>query len=308
MRERIFVSFSSGRTSAYMAKRLLDERLPGQELLFVMANSSQEDPRALEFADRCDRAWGLDLIYVEADIDPRVRVGTGHRIVSFETADREGGVFQEMVSKYGLPNKSYPHCTRELKLHPLHSYVESIWGPDYFTAIGIRADELDRRSRSAEAKRIIYPLIEWGIRKEDVVEWWKDQPFDLYHPENLGNCTWCWKKSLRKHLTNITQHPEIYEFPKMLEREYSTAGRSSVPGHRVMFRENRTVADIEYLATQPFEPFVDGNEAFDPVLDATGGACGTESCEIWADDDDPTILAMLSDDARIAQWSWALAA
>lgn len=291
-----------------MAKRLLDERTANQELLFVIANSSQEDPRSLEFADRCDRAWGLNLVYVEAAIDPKVGVGTSHSVVSFDTADRSGRVFEEMVRKYGLPNKNYPHCTRELKLHPIHSYAESVWGPEYQTAIGIRADEVDRMSRSAAAKRIIYPLIKWGIKKPDVVAWWKEQPFDLYLPENWGNCTWCWKKTLRKHLTNITQRPDVYDFPERLERQYALAGRSAKPEPRVLFRERMTTVDLRRRALEPFEPFVDGNEAYDPDLDVPGGACGTDSCEIWADDDSPEMEAMLLSDDQIAAWRWAMVA
>lgn len=32
------------------------------------------------------------------------------------------------------------------------------------------------------------------FEKEDVLNWWKQQPFDLQIPEHLGNCVFCIKR------------------------------------------------------------------------------------------------------------------
>ena len=53
--KRLFISFSGGRTSAYMARRLLRDRPADTEIVTVFANTGQEDERTLEFVDRCDR-------------------------------------------------------------------------------------------------------------------------------------------------------------------------------------------------------------------------------------------------------------
>lgn len=281
-KRRILVSFSMGRTSGYMLKRLLDEYRddPAVELLAICANSTQEDPRSLVFGAACNRAWNAGVVVVEADVIPALGVGTGHRVVSFETADTSGRVFEQMVAKFGIPNADYPHCNRELKLRPIQSYARSIgWGlGTYETAIGIRADEIDRMSETADEDHIIYPLVKWGVTKDDVIRWWRQQPFDLELPgEQYGNCTWCWKKTLRKHLTLAVDAPDVFAFPARMERLYPFAGRGEGP--RRFFRQHWTTLDIAARARQPFERWVDGVVHDDPELDRSNGC--DEACNIF---------------------------
>lgn len=292
---RIFVSCSGGRSSGKMAAMMKErQRQTGEEMIFGFANTGEEDERTLRFMDRCDKHFGLDLVWVEPVVHPDERKGTTHKVVSFETASRDGEPFEAVVSKYGLPNKSYPHCNRELKLAPMKSYLDSIgWkSGTYDTALGIRADEADRISKKSKEKRLTYPLVKAFIRKAEVYSFWKQQPFDLYLPEHLGNCKWCWKKSLRKHLTLAVDYPEVFDFPRKLEAEYG--GVKPERGPQAMFRQEMTVADIFERSKQPFVKFRDGREAFDPELDASGGACGTDSCEIDGDDDDSLTIDLFA--------------
>ena len=281
---RLAVSFSGGRTSGLMLRKLLDSARDTQ-IVTVFANTGQEDERTLKFVDRVDREWGVGIIWLEAVVHPERGAGTTHKVVSFETADRSGAVFESVIAKYGIPNKAFPGaCTRELKLRAITSYLRSIgWGPGtYDTAIGIRADEIDRMDSTAAQKRFVYPLIAAGITKADVLAWWGTQPFDLNLPEHFGNCRWCWKKSLRKHLTLVKECPEAFDFPRRMEQLYAHAGAGVGP--RTFFRNRMTTDDLFSLAEQPFEPFRDNAEVQLPLLplDVPGGGCG-ESCEIYAD-------------------------
>ena len=143
---RILVSFSGGETSALMAIRMKRAvAYSGCEMVFVMANTGEEHEKSLEFADFVDRKYDLGLVWVESVIRHNERRGSGHRVTSFKDATRGVGLFESMAQKYGLPNASYPHCTRELKLNPIKSYIRSIgWeAGTYSTAIGIRSDELE---------------------------------------------------------------------------------------------------------------------------------------------------------------------
>jgi hypothetical protein len=279
---RTVISFSGGRTSAYMGKRLLDQRQPGDELLFIFANTGQEHENTLRFVDACDKAWGLGVVWVEAAVQAELGASTKARVVSFETASRGGEPFEAVIAKYGIPNKAYPTCNRELKLRPIYDYIHHQHGWDrgsYQTAIGIRADEADRMVATAKADGIIYPLIKAGVRKEQVLAWWARQSFDLDVPEHLGNCTWCWKKSQRKHLTLATDHPEVFDFPARMEALYPFSGAGVGP--RRFFRQGWTTLDIMARAKQPFDSFVDRRRNKDPILD-DAGAC-SESCDIFAD-------------------------
>lgn len=290
----LFVSFSGGRTSGYMTKRILDQwRDRYDRVVILFANTGKEQEATLRFVEQCDRAFGLGVVWVEAVVHPERGKGTTHRVVSFNTASRKGEPFEAAIRKFGIPNKHYPHCTRELKQRPMFSYLRSLgWKPGSFEiAIGIRVDEVDRISARAETDHIVYPLVKWGVKKTDVLAWWRQQPFDLYLPEHLGNCDFCWKKSLRKHLTLALEHPSVFDFPIEMELRYPFNGPGTHDGPRRFFRGNRSALDIvEQALTAPFEPFVDNNRVFDPEMDASTGCA--ESCEVFADD----FSAALTDD------------
>jgi hypothetical protein len=281
VRPRVRVSFSAGRSSAYMAKRLKDERLD-TDFLFLFANTAQEDPRSLAFADRCDREWGLGLVWVEAAVDPRAGVGTSYRVVNHNSASRNGEPFEAVIAKYGIPNQVFQPCNRELKVRPMDAYARAVgWEPGtYETAIGIRADETDRVSSEHVAKRLIYPLIQWGVTKADVLRWWDAQPFALDLPEHRGNCLWCWKKSPRKHLTLAAEDPAVFDFPARMEALYPFSGAGDGP--RRFFRGNWTTLDIKARARLPFEPFREQRPPSDPEGLDRAGAC-SESCDIYAE-------------------------
>lgn len=275
--QRVVGSFSGGRTSGELMA-LLKAQYP--DLLVLFVNTAQEDPRTLQFVDQCDKHFGLNVVWLEAVVDPRPRKGTSFRIVTYETASRAGEPFEAMIAKYGLPNKNYPHCTRELKLRPMEAYMRHLgWERgSWVTAVGIRADELDRQRADAKEVGLVYPLIDLGITKEDVLAFWHNQPFDLYLPEHLGNCVWCWKKSDRKLMTVAVNYMDVFDFPLAVEELYAEAGAGEGP--RRLFRGQRTAREVIARAmVEDFEMFVDGNEAFDPDLDEPGGC--EETCEVY---------------------------
>ena len=179
-------------------------------------------------------------------------VGTTHKIVTFETAHRGVGLFEGMAKVYGLPNMSRPHCNRELKVNPMGSYKKSLGlKRNHLAAVGIRIDEIDRMSANATKDGLIYPLIKWsGATKDQIINWWAKQPFDLEIPEHKGNCVTCWKKSDRKLFTLAKNEPELFEPFIYLEENYAHAGAGDEK--RSMFRKNRTAKDIIASSAQPF--------------------------------------------------------
>lgn len=285
---RLFISFSGGETSGYMTYRLLQD-LPEQykEVVVIFANTGQESEETLEFVEACDKAFNLKVVWVEAIPYFNQRKASGYKLVNFETASRDGTPYEEMIKKYGIPNKAAPHCTRELKLNAMTSYVHSIgWKKGtYDTAIGIRIDEMQRVSQEALLNRsIIYPLVDWKVSKKEVRDFWERQAFRLNLKEHQGNCTWCWKKSLRKLLTLAVENPKIFEFPARMELLYAKAGTNKSEEHnRVFFRNNMSTKELLELSKQPFEPFTDtyrvSLDTFDETLDSAGGC--SESCEVF---------------------------
>ena len=278
---KIAVSFSGGRTSAYMGWWL--KHHTEHELKFVFMNTGCEHPATLEFLNECDKRWKLDLVWIEAVVNHAGRghgFGTKHKVVTYETAARNGDPFEDMIKKYGLPNQAYPHCTRETKLNPYMSYIKSAGLTEYSTAIGIRSDEVDRVSATYIEDNLVYPLITMHpTTNNDIMNWWAKYAFDLNLVEPYGNCVWCWKKSFRKLGTIAQQNPEMFEFPARMESEYALAGHNIDGNKRRLFRKNTSTKDILEMSkdTIPFIPSPVTQP--DMFWDETGGC--SESCEVF---------------------------
>jgi hypothetical protein len=293
LKDRISISFSGGKTSAYMTKMLLDhfrKHEPWREVIVVFMNTGQEHEETLKFVDRCDRKFGFNVVWLEAVIDSRQGIGPRYKIVDFEKASRDGAPYEAYIAKHGLPNQKYKQCNSRLKTEPMEAFRrhQLKWKKGtYSVAVGIRSDETDRISlKSMRDEGVFYPCIDARITKADVREWWAAQDFNLNIPEHWGNCVWCWKKSNRKLLTIAKNNPEFFDFPARMEMDYAFSGGDRKDGEareeRKMFRGNRTVRDLMDLAKQPFDEFSDEHFVpFDDELDV-GGACG-DSCEIYAD-------------------------
>ena len=182
------ISFSGGRTSAYMLWRVLQAHqmsLP-DDAVVCFANTGKEDEATLRFVRDCGEHWGVDINWLEykAHETPNQR----WRKVTFETASRNGEPFFDSINqndKPYLPNPVARICTINMKIRVIHHYLKSL-GWDHnenMDWVGIRADE---RRRAAKLDRSRTPLVAAGVTKEDVGAFWRAQSFDLGLPNNNG--------------------------------------------------------------------------------------------------------------------------
>lgn len=294
-KKKLCLSFSGGRTSAFMTKWCLDNLGDEYEMIVVFANTGQEHEETLKFVDKCDKHFGFNVTWVECVTNPEHGKGVGFKIVDFETADRSGATFEAMISKHGIPNSNFPHCSRELKANTIRAFLRGIGWQDYFTAIGIRSDEPSRLNwERAKIDRLIYPLATLiRTTRFHINFWWSKQPFDLELKSYEGNCKWCWKKALRKLLTLATEAPEVFDFPKKMEEKYG----GFIPESRIenqkdlelpihFFRDNMSVEELFEEAKLPFTPAIDESKdlnmqraLWDDFLDSNYGC--VESCEAF---------------------------
>lgn len=278
-KEILQISFSGGRTSAYMTKRLLDEYADRYTFIVTFANTSREHPKTLDFVHACDTHFGFNTVWLEAVTHHNTRKGSTHRVVTYETAKRNGEVYEDHIRKYGVPNVKYPQCTRELKLNPMNSYLADI-GVDYRlvkTAIGIREDERRRVAKSADTQNIVYPLVDWfPTDKGEVLDWWEQQAFDLEIEEFEGNCLACFKKSRRKLFAQIERDPNAFNFTREMEDKYRNVRVTAGPeATRVFFRDNMDTRGLFRL----YET-VGRNAAHRAGAPDEDGGC-SESCEVF---------------------------
>ena len=243
----------------------------------TFANTGLEHEKTLEFINNCDKYFGFNTVWLEAVIDPMKMRGTKHKVVSFETACRDESLFESMIEKYGIPNKAYPHCTRELKLQVMESYLKSLdIKPSCIkTAIGIRTDETRRVSKKHESKNITYPLVhDFPADKEDINIFWENQKFNLEIDEYQGNCRMCFKKSFKKLLMQLDQNSGAINFHERMEKIHPQTNNKEGYPDRVFFRQNTS-------ALQLIEIWKENKNRNSKILSAECGGC-SESCEIYS--------------------------
>ena len=212
IKEPTCISFSGGRTSAYMLWRVLDANngIPPPHAKVMFANTGKEEEATLKFVNDCSVNWNVPITWVEyRDADPAFVV------VDYETASRNGEPFEALIRKRQyLPNPVTRFCTSELKIRTIHKYLKSTGWDDHNETmdwIGMRADEQRRAAKIADKSRI--PLVTAGVTKETVGDFWRNQSFDLGLPNMNGvtmhgNCDLCFLKGGAQVLSLIAEKPE----------------------------------------------------------------------------------------------------
>lgn len=240
-RGRTSISFSGGRTSAFMLWCVLQAcggKLPA-DVRVIFANTGREDERTLEFVRDCSWNWGVPITWVEwRDTEQ------GFEIVDFWRASRNGEPFEALIRKRQyLPNPVTRFCTSELKIRTMGRFLRSLgWkdGEGWDSFVGIRADEQRRvskiraRGRSSECadEEMCLPLAEAGISVHDVAAFWRASPFDLMLPSVNGrtlhgNCDLCFLKPMAQRLSLIAEKPERAVWWARMETEGIGAGRGA---------------------------------------------------------------------------------
>lgn len=78
------VSFSGGRTSAYMLRQVLDNNEDLTDLVVTFANTGKEHPYTLEFVRECAERWAVPIVWLEFRDDD-----AGFTEVDYATASRQ---------------------------------------------------------------------------------------------------------------------------------------------------------------------------------------------------------------------------
>lgn len=211
------ISFSGGRTSAYMLRRVLQSNggLP-DEAAVCFANTGKEDEATLRFVDRCSKEWGVPITWLEYRADE-----AGFAIVNYATASRNGEPFEAIIRKRNfLPNPVARFCTVELKIQPEHKFLKSLGWTEWDNFVGIRSDEPRRVAKikanpsggKAGPERLM-PLNDARITKAEVGSFWRASPFDLDLPNHNGvtmhgNCDLCFLKGASQILSLIAEKPD----------------------------------------------------------------------------------------------------
>lgn len=214
------ISFSGGRTSAYMLWRVLDANGGLPDVAQVcFENTGKEDEATLRFVRECGTRWGVRIRWLEyrTALVPADRWAE----VDFDSASRDGQPFEAAIrQRQFLPNPITRFCTVELKIRTAHRFLKSLGWTEWDQMVGIRADEQRRVSKirarpspEIAAETMTMPLADAGVTLADVHAFWSQQPFGLelqtVNGRTLaGNCDLCYLKPAAQVMSLIAEKPD----------------------------------------------------------------------------------------------------
>ncbi|QXF35198.1 hypothetical protein CE143_20020 [Photorhabdus luminescens] len=237
------VSFSGGRTSAYLVYMMEQRRKAGENVQYVFMDTGAEHPKTYEFIRDLVQHWKIDLVCLRVVINPALGKGNSYQILSLDEIKHDLEPWKAMLKKYGTPYVGGEFCTDRMKLVPFKKYCdEHIGKKAYHTWIGIRADEQKRIKRKERTSYLadISDIDKWGV-----IDWWSRQQFDLQIPEHLGNCCFCIKKSIQKIALAAKDEPELAaQFLKILDSNDVRKMENRNGTDLIMYRGKNSFGDI----------------------------------------------------------------
>lgn len=222
------ISFSGGRTSAYMVSEVLKIN-PDAHIIFM--DTGAEHPATYQFIRDIVAHWKIKLTCLRAWPNEKMGKPGMYEIVDLSRIGPDLEPWKRMLNKYGHPYVGGAFCTDRMKTVPFTKYCQDVFGKgNYTTWLGIRTDE-PKRLKARDGFRYLADISDF--EKQDVLDWWEEQPFDLAIQEHLGNCVFCIKKSLQKVALAAKDEPELAgQFLEMLGDD------------RMMYRSNNTLSQV----------------------------------------------------------------
>ena len=225
------ISFSGGRTSAFMLHKVLeahDGDLP-EFAKVTFANTGKEMPQTLDFVRDCGENWGVDIAWLErfsrkSREDEKNKYVYETKVVDYTSASRNGEPFAQLIKTLGrTPSPVVRLCTFQLKIKAISEYLIDVcdFEKPYTTFIGIRGDEVRRASKMndtiLDGQERYLPLYLDGITAKDVGGFWSNNNFDLNLPNHngvndLGNCDLCFLKGYKIRQSIIREKPELADW------------------------------------------------------------------------------------------------
>ena len=228
------ISFSGGRTSAFMLRQILDAHdgtLP-EDIRVAFANTGKEREETLRFVHECGTRWAVPIHWLEWRPSPKQVEGrpslarhvrdrsdmiepAGFVEVGYNSASRAGEPFAALIAmKQYPPNAVTRFCTIELKIRVMGWFCRSLGWEHWQNIVGLRYDEgarvlkaLARNDAGKERWTTAMPMAKARHIKRDVMEFWSQQTFDLGLDPHEGNCDLCFLKSRAKLERIIRDNP-----------------------------------------------------------------------------------------------------
>ena len=253
-------SLSGGKTSSYIAANHPADynifalvRTNDRSCLFPDAKIRQivSDKIGTEFIGTLEMD---EIIYTMLDLEQMI----GKEITWL--SDR---TFEEVVSNYKmangnnyLPNVMTRFCTTDMKVTPIAQWCYENTDLPIEMRIGFRANELSRANKMVERqingvehfkfkvgnkngrnqwkellyRKVKFPLIEAGIFKDTIEEYWKDKPVRFAYK---NNCVGCFHRSeiFLKHISNKAENK--FEWFMNMEKQNNSTFKNGITYEKI---------------------------------------------------------------------------
>lgn len=290
------VSFSGGRTSAYLV-HLMEERRKKENITvkYLFMDTGAEHPETYEFIKNVVKHFKIELVCLRTKFNPILGQKNDYEIIPIENIRQDLKPWKGMTEKYGTPyNPGGAFCTRAMKTDIYEWYCNEKFGlKNYISWLGIRADEpkrlKDEGDRLSEKQKRWYADLKYladisDFEKTDILDWWNLQPFDLGIPEHLGNCVYCIKKGINKVALATKDEPLMADsFNKMLKNPKIRIVEKRKSSNEIMYRGKNSFESVIALFSD-----VDRDELYYSLRgnkQEDSGNC-SESCEIINGDEE----------------------
>jgi 3'-phosphoadenosine 5'-phosphosulfate sulfotransferase (PAPS reductase)/FAD synthetase len=295
------ISFSGGRTSAYMLWHILDAhggQLP-PDVHVCFANTGKEREETLRFVHECGSRWGVPIRWVEWRSRPHGTEGRKtpwadrFEEVGYNSASRNGEPFLALIErKQMLPNVAIRFCTSHLKVDTMKAFMMAQGYQRWNNPIGLRADEIrrivkaqKRNDTGLERFTTMWPLMKAGVTRRDIWRFWLGgnadpknltealpQGFDLGIYPYEGNCDGCFLKGRGILAYQERERPGYLDW--WAETEKANEGRTRQP-EMCRFNKDFSYAELKReVAQQPLLVPLDWREI---EFDAECGVSGTDT-------------------------------
>ncbi len=269
------VSFSMGRSSA-RAVLLAIDKYGFKNVDVVLMDTGGEHPLSYKFAKDMVDHFGISITCLRGDFSKPLGKGVGFNVVPLSECRHDLKPFKEMMAKYGVPYIGGMFCTDRMKLQPFKKYCDEKYGnKNYETILGIRADE---PKRLRDKPFISYLADICDDEKQDILNFWSKQVFDLGIEDWNGNCVFCPKKSNLKLAAAQRDNPDLYS--QWLDMIYDDSVRvDDKTGHwSKMYRGSQSLEQLISMFDGSTGEEIKARIRGAKHLDT--GSC-SESCEVF---------------------------
>ena len=220
------VSFSGGKDSTAMLLMMIEKGIEVHEIIFC--DTTVEFPEMYEHIKKVEEYIKIPITILRKDND--------YEYMMFEYEKKRGKNKGQKGYDWAGPLSRW--CTSYFKQGVIKKYLKEKYGKEDITEfIGIAVDETERLEKNKNFKNLRYPLAEWGITEQQVLEYCYSKGFDwggLYEKFNRVSCLCCPLQGLKELRVLYKEFPHLW---KILKEWDSRARRN--------FRADYSVLELE---------------------------------------------------------------